>query len=392
MTTYRAALRWFSEQDDGRSLLQMSGALWEFWQNRLHYHEGRRWLERALRHESEDGLELEYRLRALTGAGILAWYATDVARAYELIAQTLPLAQTVGILDDVAYARINLGSLAWEMGEHDHARTHLEAGLELARRENLPQPTVVALHNMTYLAWQSGDYAAARRQGEEALALAREHDIAWIVPNILVGLGSSSTDLGDYTRAAAFLRESLELACARKHTGDIIEALEGLARFAMIAHGESERATRLFGAASALREEMATPYVQTDRAWIEPLQAELRASLGDAHFSAVWEVGAGLSRDEAFAEARAVGTGDARQPPPVASQGGEVHGLTPREVEILRLIAAGRVNREVADELFISPATVARHIANIYLKLDVDSRAKLTAFALRNGLMEVQFE
>jgi DNA-binding CsgD family transcriptional regulator len=53
----------------------------------------------------------------------------------------------------------------------------------------------------------------------------------------------------------------------------------------------------------------------------------------------------------------------------------------------VRLVASGLINREVADVLFISPATVARHIANIYRKLDVDSRATLTAYALQHGLM-----
>jgi DNA-binding NarL/FixJ family response regulator len=53
---------------------------------------------------------------------------------------------------------------------------------------------------------------------------------------------------------------------------------------------------------------------------------------------------------------------------------------------VLRLLAAGKSNREIGDDLFISPATVARHVANIYTKLDVDSRATATAFALQHGL------
>ena len=60
--------------------------------------------------------------------------------------------------------------------------------------------------------------------------------------------------------------------------------------------------------------------------------------------------------------------------------------MTARELEVLRLIVAGHVNREVGEVLFISPTTVARHLANIYRKLGVDSRATLTAFALRHGL------
>jgi DNA-binding CsgD family transcriptional regulator len=62
-------------------------------------------------------------------------------------------------------------------------------------------------------------------------------------------------------------------------------------------------------------------------------------------------------------------------------------GLTAREVEVLRLVAAGQSNREVAAGLFISEKTVARHIANIYVKLGVSSRSAATAFAYENELV-----
>ena len=62
------------------------------------------------------------------------------------------------------------------------------------------------------------------------------------------------------------------------------------------------------------------------------------------------------------------------------------HGLTEREMEVLRLITGGHSNREVGEKLYISPATAARHVANIYNKLGVDSRARATAFAFQHGL------
>ena len=62
-------------------------------------------------------------------------------------------------------------------------------------------------------------------------------------------------------------------------------------------------------------------------------------------------------------------------------------GLTAREVEVLQRVAAGASNREVAAELFISEKTVARHVSNIYVKLDVTSRAAATAAAYKIGLL-----
>jgi HD-GYP domain-containing protein (c-di-GMP phosphodiesterase class II) len=63
------------------------------------------------------------------------------------------------------------------------------------------------------------------------------------------------------------------------------------------------------------------------------------------------------------------------------------NGLTDREVEVLRLIARGGSNRDVARELVISPKTAGRHVENIYAKINVSSRASAALFALQNGLL-----
>ena len=61
-------------------------------------------------------------------------------------------------------------------------------------------------------------------------------------------------------------------------------------------------------------------------------------------------------------------------------------GLTGREVEVLRLIAAGHSNRAIAQALFISPNTVLRHVSNIFTKTGVANRAEAAAYATRHGL------
>ena len=67
---------------------------------------------------------------------------------------------------------------------------------------------------------------------------------------------------------------------------------------------------------------------------------------------------------------------------PTASPG----RLSHREVEVLRLLAAGRSNRAIAAALFLSPRTVQRHVANLYLKIGAHSKAEATAYALRHDL------
>ena len=63
------------------------------------------------------------------------------------------------------------------------------------------------------------------------------------------------------------------------------------------------------------------------------------------------------------------------------------HGLTKRELEVLRLVAAGKTNRDIASELVVSEHTVARHVQNIFSKLDVSSRSAATAFAFEHRLV-----
>jgi len=66
---------------------------------------------------------------------------------------------------------------------------------------------------------------------------------------------------------------------------------------------------------------------------------------------------------------------------------GDAHGLSGRELEVLRLVAGGKSNREIAGELVISEHTVARHVQNIYRKLDLSSRTAATAFAFEHDLV-----
>jgi len=74
------------------------------------------------------------------------------------------------------------------------------------------------------------------------------------------------------------------------------------------------------------------------------------------------------------------------EPLPADASGSAGHGLTARELEVLRLLARGQSNQAIADLLSISPRTATTHVANILGKLGVDSRAGAAAFAVRHQL------
>ena len=117
--------------------------------------------------------------------------------------------------------------------------------------------------------------------------------------------------------------------------------------------------------------------------------ADVRARLGDAAFNAAWREGQALSLDEAVAEALAVA---AMQESGVAAHTGPSAanvpgGLSAREVEVLRLLAAGRSNPEIAAALVISRHTVERHVNHILAKTGAANRVEAAAFAHRHGLV-----
>jgi HD-GYP domain-containing protein (c-di-GMP phosphodiesterase class II)/DNA-binding CsgD family transcriptional regulator len=94
------------------------------------------------------------------------------------------------------------------------------------------------------------------------------------------------------------------------------------------------------------------------------------------------EAGSGLDADAVSCVLAAAGERAAPSPPRWPAE------LTDREVEVLRLIARGRSNREVGDRLFISPKTVGRHVENLYAKIGVSSRAAAAVFAMEHRLLD----
>ncbi len=230
------------------------------------------------------------------------------------------------------------------------------------------------------------DSEAALQNLEAVLVMAREQRMGWIQPYVVNGIALAASDLGDCERAIALFHENLAQAVAKGTHGHVIDAIEGLARVAATL-GQAERSARLYGAGEAQREKLTFPISPTEIAYAEPIVCRLHEALGRDGFAAAWAAGRSLTQEAAIAEAMAV---------QVASSGGrtdssglcaEAHGLTERELEVLRLLATGYTNRELGNALYISPTTAARHVANIFNKLGVDSRARASAYAHQHGLI-----
>jgi DNA-binding CsgD family transcriptional regulator len=183
---------------------------------------------------------------------------------------------------------------------------------------------------------------------------------------------------------AAGDRELAEQACAevtdlaQRYGSDGFVAVQQVTRAAcLVAGGRAEDALPVLRSAAASWHELGVPY---EAARVGLLTARAREALGD-HDGAERELGAARATLERLG-ASSVGW-SARRP----SRSGSDDVLTAREVEVLTEVASGRTNRQVADRLVISEKTVARHLSNIFVKLDCSSRTAAAAYAHERGLV-----
>jgi ATP/maltotriose-dependent transcriptional regulator MalT len=147
----------------------------------------------------------------------------------------------------------------------------------------------------------------------------------------------------------------------------------------LLASGDPARASVVLRQAWRMWRTLDAPY---EAAQVRLRMARARRELGD-HVAADVELDAAAQVFQRLQAAPAlVQVAELSRRPERAAPG----GLTPREVEVLQLVATGATNREVADTLVISEKTVARHLSNIYVKLGVGSRAAATAWAYENGV------
>jgi DNA-binding CsgD family transcriptional regulator len=137
------------------------------------------------------------------------------------------------------------------------------------------------------------------------------------------------------------------------------------------------------GAAATMRDRVGHSRDREETPAYQRTVAIARKLLGDAAFDAAWEAGRLLSREDVLAEANmlVVAVADGQATRPVTP-----HGLSRRELEVLRLLVDGKTDAEIAAALFVSRRTASTHVRHIYDKLGVASRSA-AAYAVRHGLV-----
>ncbi|MDQ3692994.1 MAG: LuxR C-terminal-related transcriptional regulator [Chloroflexota bacterium] len=387
----RATLSWALSAADGSSAiaLQLAGALWTFWAMSGRSREGRDWLERAL--AAGDGTITVHRARALQALGTIYGTLSEFARSESLLSEAVAAWRALGDPSGTGRALQMLAVAMQQQGDHDRAAPLLEEVLTLygPPGTGVPNDQIwlgFAFDQLADALIASGEVDRAVALTEQALAL--QHALG-SRPGSGLGLIYHAMALsarGDAAGARAAYQESITLLW---EVGDKWGIMYGLPWVLGLAVEQApERVVRLIGAIDALREEIGHRLPPRHAALHARVIATARAALGPSGFEAAQTDGRALSLDQAIAEvktllATTVTTDDDQARLDVASP---ISTLTTREAEVLRLIAAGYSNRQVANALFISPRTASTHAANILGKLGLSSRAEAIAFAHRHGL------
>ncbi|MCD6033273.1 MAG: transcriptional regulator, LuxR family [Thermomicrobiales bacterium] len=374
----RATLTWLEARGDAPSALRLAGAMRGFWHMRGHPGEGRVWLDRAL--AMRPVVPSVERANALDAAGVLAWQQGDLGEATDLAETCLALGRELDDQSVIAGALRTLGLVAVQQDRFEDGRVcHEEA---LARFRALDDHFWVALGLLNLASAVEGDRERRRGLQHEALALFRGLGSPWGTARALAGLARTVAWLGDPAAGDALVREGLALNWQRRDRWQLIPCLELLAEGAAAA-GHAERAARLLGAAAALREAIG---VDVDLVLDDGDAPLTPATSPDPAFAAAWAAGKALPLPEAVAEALAEPATAAAAAPSRTEDLAITRALTPREREVLRLLADGLSDREIADALFITPKTAGVHVSNLLGKLGVPSRAAAVAYIHRHGL------
>jgi predicted ATPase/DNA-binding CsgD family transcriptional regulator len=418
----RAAIAFCLTQADPEPGLRLAASLRIYWRARGHAAEGAAALQALLERPAAGQASLP-RARALATAARLLGQTSGYATADGYCQEALAIARSAG--DDYVEGEL-LNDRAWllvRQGQRGDALAVIEWGLGLARRLGEPHLTARLLAARASATYGAGDTVGGARDAAEALQLFRRAGDRLQAGAVLGNLGNYELAAGDLDAARPHLAEALAIARAHNrsevvyHTFNLglAEYLGGSPGAAETLFSESLDMARRMGMRSstayALLGLALAGHGRGDPGWsarlhgaadqgfadlghaVEPLESRLadsdrerlRAAMGAEAFEAEYAAGRALELAQVL---DAVGRIDAAaRQPPVAVSGETASVLTPRELDVLRLVAQGLSNQDIALRLVLSEHTVKRHLANILRKLGLSSRTAAASWGVRTGLV-----
>lgn len=387
----RAALIWAITQGLAEPAAQLALALWPFWHMRSYLLEAQRWLEQIVALGERSPLSATLHARLLNALGVIAHTLGQFDRAGACHDEAIQIWRELGDREGLAAALLDLGWHHFHQLDLKQAHVHADESLTLARQMGNQRAIASALLLRAGASNMMGSPEAATPDVKECLQIWRDVGDADGTASALNALALAEIDAGNFEGAKPLLAESLECYARTGNTmslGMVFAALVRLAIHATDQHQGARWTARLLGAALAWSEHMGAVSVPLARVPHEPVAAQARNILGGERFTQEFDEGKRLDFDEVIALATEV---TRIEPEPHAAPSPAVkserpNDLTAREVEVLRLVATGLSNPQIAQHLVLSTRTVEAHLRSIFAKLEVSSRTAATRFAIEHGL------
>jgi DNA-binding CsgD family transcriptional regulator len=382
--------------------------------------------------------------RATFQIAVVAELSGNHSEARELFLQGQAMFEQIGDIACVAHGLLNLGMIDAEAGDYDSAVACIRRNVALNTliRNNWGKAT--ALTCLQNIGWLRGDLTDIRSLAAEAASIHRDLGASDLTAQSLLSLARMDLIEGNMAEAARLLGESLTLLrvynpdahelyleatilyfqglCAQKQGAlclaaglfryslsiefpqgyiasfGALRAARALAALAALGGASPVRAATLAGAAQAIVSTSGLKMHYDERIEYEQNLATVRARVNEgAAWQVAWEAGQALSIQEAIDYAlQEMPLAEPASPTQVgapvrAARPAQRYGndLSPREVEVLHLLAEGLSNQQIAERLSLSSHTVRAHLHSIYNKLDVSTRGAAIRFANVHRLIQV---
>jgi predicted ATPase/DNA-binding CsgD family transcriptional regulator len=310
----------------------------------------------------------------------------NLTQAVALSQESLALARELDNGPDIGNALNTLASTMLWLGEYTQAVALYEENLALGREQGNKGQIFASLLTLGGILLYQGDLQQAEIMAQECLAVARWQGQKNSIALAHAFLGEVKRVQGDLAQARALCKEGLSMAIWSYARGQNLIALAKIVSDG----GQGEQAARLFGAAETWVN-VSAHLDPLERADYQRAVESVRAQLGEEAFSLVWAEGRAMTPEHILASlepsslAEAVPAASPSVKPPL--QPIYPNELTEREVEVLRLVAQGLTNAQIAGQLIISPYTVNNHMRSILGKLGVTTRSAATRFAFEHKLV-----
>ena len=380
----RAMLQWVLDNDEIDLGLEVGAALWRWWLTTGRVSAGRAWLGKFLTAAAErprGTAEEDQRTgRALCAAAVLAVENDDYAEAARLARRALGIFEPLGPGEDLALAATVLGSAQRSLGERAEARRSFQTALDVRAAAGDRASLARAMNNMALLELDDGNLGRARELLEQNLVIKRQLGEPHSIAIGLINLAEVLTKDGRWQAAQQSIAEAAGLAVGQPQITGMVLCSQG---HLAARRRNLEQAAGLYQASMAACEAGGNTHVAVE-AMIG--LGRVRYQLGQADEAA---------QQLRMAEALAHQIGNRQLMADVTAALAETGdrqasllpgNLTSRQAEVLRLLADGLSNKEIAERLYVSRGTVERHLATIYQKLGLGGRVGAARYAVENEL------